>query len=88
MEVILMDGCTLKSDNLQYVLIVGTTTYYYRSLTDALSRAIELVRKDKTSAFTGDLERYTDLIIKSNAEILETILKNINESEVGNGKRS
>lgn len=82
MNVVLAEGYSIKSDTLQYELHVGGTTYYYRSLEDALTRGVELIRKDKTQAFTGDVERYTAEIIKVNKEIYDEILRNLNERGV------
>lgn len=82
MNVVLADGYTIKSDTLQYELHVGGTTYYFRSLEDVLQRGIELIRKEKTQAFTGDVERYTAEIIRVNREIYNEVLKNLNERGV------
>lgn len=83
MKVQLADGYILTSDTVQYELHVGAnTTFYFRSLEDALNRSIELIRKDKTSAFTGDVERYLTEINKANNEIFGMVLKNLNERGV------
>ena len=85
MNIELTDGFLLTADATNYELHHGSITYYYRNITDALDRYLELVRKDRTQKYDGNIDKYVEEIKKVNMETTKRFEELIG-SGVINGK--
>lgn len=71
MRIELSNGVSLSQDTYGYVVEHGAVTRYFRSIDGALECMHELVRKDKLSTLTGDLDVLRKAISETDKQIVE-----------------